>query len=314
MSLSKSATLLGQHDKATASLMSTMALVICAVMFSGFFFGANAFIHSYIFAKLWNLGHLVFFCLFSLLLLHFRPEPQWYRGLAKTSLCALFSGLVIEALQSVIGRQASVSDIGLNIIGAGCASLWFYRQQQHWGKKPLWVLYSAALILALIPLFLGGSNFLLGRWQYPVLLNFDYRLERIRLTGNAEIGFQQHQGKQGAKIRFGNQQYSGFTVTKIPSDWSKQQQLVIELDNLETTPIALTCRIHDTEHNQAYDDRFNQSWTLPSGEQRLEIAITDIAKAAKNRTLDVSQIAGFGCFTIKAAKQPTLFLQSIYLR
>lgn len=303
-----------QHDKASAGLLSFIILVICAVMFSGFFFGTSVFVHSYTTSKLWDLGHLAFFFLFSLLILRFRPEPQWYRGLVKTSLCALLAGLIIETLQSVIGRQASLSDIGLNVLGAGCASLWFYRQQQHNGKKTLWALYCAALMLAVIPLLLGVSNVLLGRWQYPLLLNFDYHIEQMRLTGNAAISFQQYQGRQGAKIRFGNQQYSGFAVTEIPSDWSKQQQLVIELDNLENTPIALTCRIHDSKHNQAYDDRFNQRRVLEPGVQRLEVAITDIINAAKNRPLDISRIAALSCFTIKAENQPAIFLRSIYLR
>ena len=298
----------------TPRALIIIALASCVLMFSGFFFGSSYFVHSYTTAKLWDCGHIVFFFLFSLLLLRFRPEPKWYRGLAKTSLSALLAGLIIEALQSFIGRQASLEDIAFNVLGAGIASMWCYRQQNYKGKKTLWAVYSFFLLMAVIPLLIGISNSLLARWQNPVLLSFDYALEQMRLSGNATISFQQYQGQSGANIRFDDSQYSGFSLTEMSTDWSQRQRLIIEVVNLENTPLSLTCRIHDTHHNQAYNDRFNQSWSLPPGQQLIEISVSDIINAPQHRPLDVANIAALGCFTIKVPNQPAIFLQRIYLR
>lgn len=302
------------HSAQQFSALIFLALASCALMFSGFFFGSSDFIHSYTTAKLWDFGHFVFFFLASLLILHFGPQPLWYRGFIKTSLIALFAGLMIEALQSVVGRQASLKDIGFDLLGAGCASLWRYRQQNHKGKKTLWALYSALLLLATTPLLLGMSNSLLAHWQKPVLLSFDYALEKMRLSGNATISFQQYQGRAGAKIRFGDQQYSGFKLTETSTDWRQQHQLIIELNNLQETALSLSCRIHDIHHNQAYNDRFNHTWLLHPGQQQLVITLSDIINAPQHRPLDIAQITELGCFTIKASDHPTIFLQRIYLR
>lgn len=300
-------------DKSTVDFLTLITIMVCFIMFGGFFFGSDYFINSYITERLWNLGHIVFFFFFSLLVLRFRPEPSLYRGLIKTTAIALSLGLIIEISQTFVGRQGSLADISFNLIGAGIAALWFYRRKTVKGKKRLWASYACLLLIAATPLLLGVGNKILSYWQYPVLLDFSYSLEQMRLNGSADIQVAPFQQQPGAMITFGKEQYSGFNLGEFYSDWRDQQQLVIELVNLDKT-LPFTCRVHDQHHNQAYNDRYNRRWQLPTGPQTLIMTVDDIRQAPKARDMDMANVAKLICFTTLATEQPRIFLKKIYLR
>ena len=58
---------------------------------------------------------------------------------------------------------------------------------------------------------------------------------------------------------------------------------------------VITCRVHDRQHTlglELYNDRFNRSYPLNPGWNRISINIEDISTAPQTRPMDLSQIQG----------------------
>jgi hypothetical protein len=110
--------------------------------------------------------------------------------------------------------------------------------------------------------------------------------------------------------------YSGFALTHFPGDWRGYTILVITLASDDTPPLPLTCRIHDRAHdtNNRFDDRYNGRFPLVAGVQEIRIDLAEVEHAPATRSLDLSTVAGLGCFFVALDTPRKLSIQQVELQ
>ena len=110
--------------------------------------------------------------------------------------------------------------------------------------------------------------------------------------------------------------YSGVSLKYFPSNWLPYKYLQVSILNPEEKPIAITCRIHDWRHvkgDQAYDDRYNQKFTLVKGWNLITVPIDRVANAPKSRKMDLEKIQGLGIFVTGLSHPKVLYIDYVLL-
>ena len=75
--------------------------------------------------------------------------------------------------------------------------------------------------------------------------------------------------------------YPGFGLVYFPRDWRDMRALRVLIVNPEPTPVQITVRIDDAEHqsNLSFDDRFNRAFAMKPGPNLIEIPLQDVLTA-----------------------------------
>jgi hypothetical protein len=92
--------------------------------------------------------------------------------------------------------------------------------------------------------------------------------------------------------------------------------LRISLYNPDASPLQITCRIHDLQHedgNQEYEDRYNRSFLLMQGWNHIEIALNDVQASPVSRSMDMSRIRGLGIFVVTIPAPRILYIDEVRL-
>ncbi|MGB5324388.1 MAG: hypothetical protein WBN40_03045 [Pseudomonadales bacterium] len=277
--------------------------------------------------ELWNVGHLLLFFFIALsscalsatLLKNFRLVPLF----AIVGIAALLVGGALEYLQGFFGREPSLQDVALNVIGAlvGCCTFVLIMRNYFSDRitaVPLRMLVAVlgiltcAAALALMPLWKAIADERLAARQFPILAAYNSRLELGRHSANIATQFQK--GKLLAHFR--SRGYSHVNWKHLRRDWSGYRELAIELDNLSAHALVITCRVHDRKHedNYQFTDRFNRSFTLHAGRQTLLIDLDTVRTAPQKRAMDMADIAGLICFTSGQTESRSVAFEQIRLQ
>jgi VanZ family protein len=263
--------------------------------------------------EVWDLGHVALFAGLAWALLQRWRMPL--RHLPRLLAGALLLGFAVELIQRYIGRDFSLHDVLLDMVGALFGAVLALRSRltarQHWLLAPLLL---AALLAAAAPLGLVVWSSVQVQRQFPALATFASSLElrRFQLYGGTtgEI-------RDGAlRLRFGTAEWSGFQMSEPPPDWRGYRELVIELDNPEPRPLTLNCRIDDALHaanGLAFHDRFNRRFELAPGAQQLRIPLVEVAQAPRDRAMAMDRIAALYCFVHRQPEPRTLLLRALRL-
>lgn len=225
---------------------------------------------------------------------------------------AMISGLLIEIIQSYSGRDFSLSDIYVDILGASISIIWFSKTKIIIKKfSPIILKLSSifAIFICLLPLVLNTMDELVARIQFPVLADFRSPLELNRFGGNAQL----KQENEYLLVRFGTEKYSGFGLKYFPRCWTGYQSVQLDVNNPNRENVVLTCRIHDVLHNNSYDDRFNEKYNINPGDQEIIIDLGRVETAPRSRTMDMCRIGALGCFTTYQKLPVELIFRQIVL-
>ena len=280
--------------------------------------GARSFI------ALWNMGHVLFFSLASFLFCRFFrirfPGVSQIKRELFVFLIVLVSGTLIEALQMGFdGRSPDVYDILRNLLGCLITFVFFdsvpSRKLKWWKSLPvLSVLF--LLLVALYPLFRGALDEIIAEQQFPVLSDFETVFEENRWSGkemsSIEKGLARH-GNHALKIQLGTDLYSGVGLRYFPGNWLGYTSLHFSIFYPGRESLRITCRIHDTAHNNEYTDRFNRSFMLRQGWNDFVISLTDIQHAPLNRLLNLAEVENVKFFVVQLDEKQTILLDYIYL-
>ena len=252
---------------------------------------------------------------------------------------SFIAGITIEIVQPFFGRSASFLDIWYDLLGCTAGALIFYlrvhlpnqERQNHAQEhgKSRSALKKAGLILTTIAVL--SISCILPAYYYrvltlqdtamPMLFNFDadWEKEFLQLQAGAHLsivdapeGWTEHDSKV-AKLTLSSQHYPGLTFRDIPRDWSKYQFLILEMFSKQNPTNAITLRIHDQQHNNRYQDRFNLSLKLSAGLNEIKIPLRHVSLAPTNREMNLQQIAGMALFTIKPQSPSSIYLDNIRL-
>jgi hypothetical protein len=76
--------------------------------------------------------------------------------------------------------------------------------------------------------------------------------------------------------------------------------------------VSLTFRVHDDQHNQEYNDRFNQSFVIQQGMNNISIGLADIKHAPETRVLNMGKVSGVQLFMVEVKERLFLDISNLY--
>jgi hypothetical protein len=205
-------------------------------------------------------------------------------------------GLLTEALQGRTGRETSWGDVTGNLLGSLVTLLLHARAEQRLAISRLAMGIGATLAAsaAVAPLVLTLLAYAHRSLQVPVLWKDDSVLSGYFAHW--------HQGN-----------YAALVLTEPISDWQEWNFLEIDLKALPSD-MQVIVRVHDRQHDQSHEDRFNESFTLLARERTLlRIPLTRIREGPDRRVLDLSNIAGVVVFAPEAAPARELSVHTVRL-
>ncbi len=301
------------------------ALAAWALLTLALVFGDDALLPGRAFRALWNFGHVVYFALITALLLgspwlRRRSAPlQWTLALG----LSLLLGGMIEVLQIGTARSADVADLLRDLTGTLLVLAFWPGLQgaRAPGRMLLRALAAVALLWTLKPLAMVLIDEYSAARQFPVLADFSAPFELSRWQGDA--GRERIRDPRIAdhpllRLKLRPAAYSGVDFTDFPADWRGYRVLRIDLYLPGDSPLSVTLRVHDRKHERGpnafdYSDRFNRSFRLQPGRNRLTVPLDDIRRAPAGRELDLSRIVHLGLFAAGLKAPAELLLIGIRL-
>ncbi|MCK4502463.1 MAG: CIA30 family protein [Desulfuromonadales bacterium] len=270
----------------------------------------------------WGMGHLLCFSLWAYLYVCWRAGQSFFRQLVEVIVLTVLLGGATELIQSGIGREASWIDLGNDLIGGFLGVVFFAKSRHALSPWRLRFIQVPVLLLAL------GSILPLGKvliddfvaWQqFPLLSGFETPLEITRWSGSSQRKVDQKiffSGDASLQVRLTTQRYSGIGLKDFPHDWTKYSAVSLRVYNPDRESLTLHFRIHDQfhrDHSNAYSDRYNASFDILPGWNRLLVSLAKVRSAPKGRLLDLSKIAGIGVFVGKLDKPRMIYLDEVKL-
>jgi len=296
-------------------------LAACAVIATVVFIapGPNTNLRSAI--AIHDFGHVVAFGLVTLLFAFALSTPprSTFRGRVRATClaagAALVFGATVELAQAVIGLHGDLWDVARNAGGAVSVALILTALDPVLSVRPRAALASMAVLTLVVfayPVFAALDDEACARKQFPVLANFESRRELSRFDfGNARnprivtLPDNGDDSFSAVRLRLPPGRYPGFWLRYFPGDWRGMRALRLLIINPEPAPIELTVRIDDAEHDHGLGmgDRYNRSFPLVPGVNRIEIPLSDVATAPHSRRFDLERVQSLLVFAVNI-KQP----------
>lgn len=315
--------------ESTPRLPCSVRLIVGAILlacFPLFFWGGPGYYSSRSYQAAWDLGHILFFFLATLLLNDRRKE--WWSGSEIASFLAVFfivfiAGLLIEVLQMLSSnRSPDLGDILRNQLGClaafaltGGPRLFAHQPARHLFRGGV----IALLIVAAWPLSRALIDEFLAARQFPVLADFETPFERFRWVNIDQLQLETKEvrhGRRSVRVQLSTNKYSGVALFHFPGDWRGYRTLHWSVFNPQDRPLPINCRIHDVHHKQnamEFSDRFNQQFLLNPGWNDLVVPLEKVRTAPRGREMDMARIEGFGLFVIQQPRAQVIYLDYVYL-
>jgi len=141
----------------------------------------------------------------------------------------------------------------------------------------------------------------MSRWSAT-----DSRIQRTRAHAS--------EGLWSLRVDLQPARYPGCSMEYPYEDWSGYEAIALDAFLDGPAPLDLIVKIEDAQHNDESYDRFERRVRLLPGMQRVRIALSDVAAAPRDRTMDLSRIARVQFFAVRLASPRTIFLDNIHLR
>jgi len=277
--------------------------------------------------ELWNMGHVAYFALLTLLLARIRAiaslpaSYQWSGILALT----LILGIIIETMQHGTGRTPDIADILRNFVGCLTALSFtpaFTRSLTLPGRTILRVTSGVVLGMSMLPLIIAVTDEQIARSQFPVLSDFSTPFESGRWHGNAQamvVNTVPGTSSQQMKVIFEPGLRTGIHLTQIIPDWYGYRSVNLKLYSPHDAPQPVTIRIHDLEHAVGThqfmnDDRFQKRFRLEPGWNLVSISLADIIDQVTTRKVRLSDMQQIGLFTRPEDESRTVYIDAVYLQ
>ncbi|TKB07435.1 VanZ family protein [Desulforhopalus sp. IMCC35007] len=297
-----------------------LVLVIASPLFV--WGGPDLYSHRLL-TELWNLGHLVFFALFVVLLDHYwysQQRSKFFRIFA-TLIVLLSIGLTTELIQfGIAGRYFSWIDLCRDISGGFIVLFWKISQKEARVQGALFRLIALLLLcINMIPLLKISFDTYHSYREFPLLAGFEHKTELSRWDGLARLSLDSQihlQGNYSGKIELGTEQYSGVFLNQFPRNWSNHKALSFNVYNPGPS-LQLHYRVHDNLHSgdfQDFSNRFNGSSVLDHGWNEIIIPMADILHGPQNRKMNLDKIQSFGIFVVQQKDKRIIYIDNVRLQ
>ena len=285
--------------------------------------GGPDYLASRSFKEGWNIGHIILFSLFTLYILKYCQILPGRKLIFKIIFIIFVVGILsilIEFSQFIFKNGTpDLADVRRNFVGAALGFIFTIRLKNKYILAFLKVSIYLIILFELLPVSLALADEIRVIRKFPVLSDFESRLELSRWSGRAsftstiDVAFH---GNKSLLINFGTTKYSGISLNYLRRDWTEYSFLKFEIYYPENDSLSFTCRIHDGSHtkgNQAYNDRFNHQYVLHYGWNEISIPLNDIENAPKSRKMDMTDIRAIGIFTIRLPESKRIYLDYVRL-
>jgi hypothetical protein len=297
-------------------------IMVIALMLPWFFAGGPGYDNARSFKEAWNLGHLLFFALFTMAadkyfsLCH-RPTLAKY---SQYLLMIVGFAFGIEFLQTLSpGRQSSLQDILLGVSGAVLVLLWHASGRVNKVGKIIFRSCGTGIIsICLLPFLLTLYDEYRAWWDFPVLGDFESAFELSRWENQDRIARVQapvRTGNFALTALFTTEKYSAIGIRYFPGDWGAAQALTFSVYN-PGEMVVLHYRVHDWKHtggNQEYDNRFNGQTSLAPGWNTITVPIAEVVSGPKYRRMDLAHIRGLAFFVTEQPYPRVLYFDDVRL-
>jgi VanZ family protein len=310
-------------NKDSLKIMAISSLIIIMVVL--LFVGGGAQQNHRLIKDVWDAGHLALFGLLSFGYFC-RPGNACHSLIYKivfTTIASLFFGAAIEGLQLLIHRGFSVNDIVNDVIGGylGLLILIILNKQQTL------IFRTIASVIFVLFLAVGLRGFekhlydeMVMQKQFPVLAGFEsqYEMERWEFSRVNVRRSQQFvkSGKHSLEVDYLLGRYPNISLQHLKSDWSGYNKLMFSVYSPNYQDLKFEVKVYDKKHIEnggKYSDRFNENITLKHGWNSIEIAMSDIISAPKQRSMDIHEIKVFSIFTDNLIQPVTIYIDDIRL-
>lgn len=290
-----------------------LGLILLAVPL--FFVGGVSSVALDIYRRLWDMGHSVFFALLAINLVWWSIIKN-HRQFFIACLIVFSVSLLIEKVQSFIGRDASWFDVLSNMSGF----LLGYSFIQSMSKTVLALRLVA--ISGLLPgcwAVLKSLVVMIVLWQqFPLLSGGNSSWESAAWGGRAQVVriAASDNPDRRYRVNFSGQIYQPANLRGFIQSWDTHQKLILQIENPSNEKFVLTLRISDRQHElsgQQYNDRFNRSIELLPGWNNVEISVEDIRSAPLNRQLNLQDLYVLKLFLPESGKPREIYLSRIFL-
>lgn len=120
-------------------------------------------------------------------------------------------------------------------------------------------------------------------------------------------------GTHSLKMALYPSSYPGFKPALKQHHWEKYTSFKFDMYNPTTEKIVITLRIDDREDANEYSDRYNKSFSLKPGMNRMSILLNSLKTSGTDRKLDLENIYRFLLFTVSPEQKIALYIDNIRL-
>lgn len=284
------------------------ALAMCAVIATTVFWAPDPDTSLRSALAIHDFGHVVAFGLVTALFAFALPPRSLptIRGPAGTAClaagAALALGAAVELAQAASGRNGDPWDIVRDGGGAvSVALILAARNPAIAGRARAALAGVAILAMAAFtwPILAALYDEARARAQFPVLASFETMRELSRFRFGKEkkarlVSTLDDEGRpvSAVQLHLPPGKYPGFVLSYFPRDWRGMRALRLLIVNPEPTPFEMTVRIDDAEYDYRLDlaDRYNRSFPLSPGANRIEIPLSDVEAAPRGRRFDLGRV------------------------
>jgi len=276
-----------------------------------------------------NVGHFVLFAvLASAYFFHMDKTSDWryFHKAFFTFFILTAIGIVAEVAQVFLPtRSASFADIGRNLLGVSVGILTYdwikYRKKLN--KK---LLSFCLLALVSVTFWICKPAFQLITYNIfkspsPVVMSFGDPFVKSMISKIDGASFALVENNLSTKkdwllMEFSRYKYSGIVIHEPQANWANYEYLSLTFLNKSDAPVMLEVRIHDVQHDNSYQDRFNTKLNIKPGESTIKVPLEDIRSLGRRwpvRRMNLQQISQLQLFTSTENNQLLVYLADIVL-
>ncbi len=120
-------------------------------------------------------------------------------------------------------------------------------------------------------------------------------------------------GAKSLKMELFPSAYPGLSIELPAGDWRRYGDMSFDAFNPMNAPVQIEVRIDDRKDFPEYKDRYNNSFVLKTGSNRIVIPLATLVSSGTNRPLNLGRISRLFIFMNHPAQKIILYVDTISL-
>lgn len=303
-------------------LLVLIPLLSCLALFSSFEIKQN---HSF-WSRVFDAGHAPLFFLVTVwiyLLLSLSAISQKAR-LNIACILGVALAAMAEVIQPYFSRDAEWGDLINGALGAVLAAWLIHIVQLPSIFRPAMGFAAVSCLVAVYTLFPAFQAWQAGRLRdqsFPLIASYEHAIELHLWSSILEKGatasalFERSvkfasAGEHSLYVKTFVNRYAGVTLDAGGLDIASAKTLEVEVFN-PGKPFEITIRIDDDGEVTQFDQRFNKTIPLRSGQTLVMIPISEIRRGVVSREFNLTAIRRIMLFVGKQSQQQEFYIDNL---